>query len=236
MSGAGEGERPLRRVAVFDLDRTITRLPSYTPFLLSTLRGRPLSQLSACAATLPWLLGYLLKTVSRAAVKERMLRLTLAGQPREEVEKQARRFVTAWLEGGLRPAARDVCTRHSKAGDQLMLATASFDFYAGLFAEGLGFDSLVATLSSWSPEGRLLARLDGANCYGEEKLRRVQKALPWPRETCYVIAYSDHHSDLPLLGWADEGVAVNPSRRLAEAAKAQGLRIADWDRPDDEGY
>ncbi len=235
MSAERDSGQPKQRIAIFDLDRTVTRLPTYTPFLLSSLRGQPLRKAAACAATLPWLLGYLAKTVSRAAVKERMLSLSLAGLTRGEVENHAGRFSGDWLERGLRPAARGVCERHAAAGDHLMLATASFDFYARFFAEGLGFDSIVATRSCWSPDARLLPRLDGENCYGAEKLRRVQKALPWPRETCYVIAYSDHHSDLPLLTWADEGVAVNPSRRLAEAAQAQGLRIADWDRPGKEG-
>ena len=228
-SEAGEGGRQ-RRVAIFDLDRTLTRLPTYTPFLLASQRDRPLRRASAVVRVLPTLLAYLAKRVDRKRVKSRMLELTLAGAAREEIEAQSRAFAEDWLARELRPGARPVCAAHSEAGDHLMLATASFDFYARFFAEGLGFDSVAATLSAWSEEDRLLARLEGENCYGEEKLRRVQKALPWPRETCYVIAYSDHHSDLPLLTWADEGVAVNPSRRLAAAAGTQGLRIVDWNQ------
>ena len=227
-AGAGEGERN-RRVAVFDLDRTLTRLPTYTPFLLATQRGRPLRRAASILSALPVLLAYLAKRADRKRVKSRMLELSLAGAERSEVEAHARAFAEDWLNRQLRPGAAPACAAHIEAGDHLMLATASFDFYADRFAEGLGFDSVTATLSAWSAEDRLLARLEGENCYGEEKLRRVQKALPWRRETCYVIAYSDHHSDLPLLTWADEGVAVNPSRRLAAAARAQGLRIADWD-------
>lgn len=228
-SGGSDGQR---RVAIFDLDRTLTRQATYTPFLLASQRGRPLRQACALLGVLPSLLGYAGGRIGRGALKERMLALTLAGATREEVEAHAKGFAAAWLARQLRPAARGICEKHLAAGDHLMLATASFDFYARCFAEGLGLHDVTATLSTWSPEDRLQPLLAGENCYGEEKLRRVQKALPWPRETCYVIAYSDHHSDLPLLTWADEGVAVNPSRRLARAAEARGLRIADWDHPD----
>jgi phosphoserine phosphatase len=46
-----------------------------------------------------------------------------------------------------------------------------------------------------------------------------------------VIAYSDHHADLPLLHWADKAVAVNPTRRLAATAGIEGIAIEDWWRP-----
>lgn len=231
---AGAANAPRRRVAVFDLDRTLTCQATYTPFLLASQSGRPLRQLRGLLGVAPSLLGYAANRITRAALKERMLALSLAGASREEVEERAKSFVAIWLAQQLRPGARAACAAHVEAGDHLMLATASFDFYARYFADSLGFHSVAATLSSWSEAGELLPRLDGENCYGEEKLRRVQKALPWPRETCYVIAYSDHHSDLPLLTWADEGVAVNPSRRLARAAQAEGLAIVDWDRSETE--
>ena len=56
MSAEGDSGQSKQRIAIFDLDRTITRLPTYTPFLLSSLRGQPLRKLAACAATLPWLM------------------------------------------------------------------------------------------------------------------------------------------------------------------------------------
>jgi phosphoserine phosphatase len=56
----------------------------------------------------------------------------------------------------------------------------------------------------------------------------VQRALSADRAQACVIAYSDHHSDLPLLRWADRAVAVCPSAALAAAATAEGFVIESW--------
>jgi phosphoserine phosphatase len=69
---------------------------------------------------------------------------------------------------------------------------------------------------------------------GDKKLAAVQRAVARvesaPRSAT-VIAYSDHHADLPLLHWADQAVAVNPTRRLAATAGIEGIAIEDWGRP-----
>ena len=137
-------------------------------------------------------------------------------------------FVAACVAGGLRPGALRAIAGHRAQGHNLILATASFDFYVEPLGRELGFDSVVATRSAWDRSGRLLGRIDGENCYGAEKLRRLEEALPDLRSNYRVVAYSDSHVDLPLLRWAHEGVAVNPSRRLRRRARSGGLDVVDW--------
>jgi phosphoserine phosphatase len=40
--------------------------------------------------------------------------------------------------------------------------------------------------------------------------------------------FSDHHSDAPMFALAGEGIAVNPTRKLAAMAAARGWRIENW--------
>jgi HAD superfamily hydrolase (TIGR01490 family) len=214
-------------VAVFDLDRTITRRGTCTPFLMHcvpahqrTFRRLPMAI---------WLTAiYTLGLISRDAVKARMLDVNIAGATRAQVASWADTYIEKCMSPHVRPGARQAIAAHRAAGHHLVLATASFDFYAQVFADVLGFDHLIATSSAWDDRGRLRAALGGENCYGQVRFDAVQEyvaaMIPRPR----VAAYSDHHSDVELLRWANEAVAVNPGGRFRRLALAHGFRIADW--------
>ena len=227
MTAPPDGVEPRPVAAIFDLDRTITGRATYTPFLGSVARRRPgaFRHLFAIAAAA---LCYKLGLTSRKRLKEVMLGAVLAGASRPEVAEFAAGFVERWTRSSLRPAATSAIAAHRQAGDYLVLATASFDFYAELFAARLGFDATVATRSDWDDAGRLTGRIDGENCYGAAKLEAVQAALPRLRQDYRVLVYSDHHSDVPLLRWADQAIAVAPSGRLRAIAAAEGFEVREW--------
>ena len=109
-------------------------------------------------------------------------------------------------------------------GHHIVIATASFAFYACAIAALLGVDRVVATGSAWDGD-RLRARIAGDNCYGAAKAAMVAAALPG---VCFVRAYSDHVSDSALFAMATEPVAVTPSRALRLLAGSRGWRIVDW--------
>jgi phosphatidylglycerophosphatase C len=220
---------PISTVAVFDLDRTITRLGTYTPFLWQCLPDVPAAYLRV-PEVLAAGVAYAAKLMTRNAVKARMLRLTIAGTPRDQVTAWSEAFVGRWLQRNVRPGALEAIARHRAAGDHLVLATASFDFYAGVFASRLGFHHVIATASVWDESGRLQPQLGGENCYGPVKFAAVQAYLATMQPKPRVVAYSDHHSDFDLLRGADEGIAVNPSRGLRRMAQVHGLQVVDWDK------
>ena len=174
-------------------------------------------------------LAYKAGLITRKSLKEFMLSRILGGVERGEVARFAQAFVNLCLERELRPGARAAIARHKEAGDFLVLATASFDIYVEDLAKQLGFDTFVCTRAEFDPEGRLSGKVLGENCYGEAKLRAIEQHLPRLAKKYHVIAYSDHHIDMPLLLWADRGVAVNPSPRLRKLAASRGLSTIDWD-------
>lgn len=221
---------PHRPVAVvFDLDRTVTKWGTFTPFLLFAARGRPLKYLLAGPLLLA-ALGYKLGLISRGRLKELMLTAVLGGATRDEVAALAAAFVERRVNPGLRPGALRAIAAHRAEGCYLILATASFEFYVERLGHQLGFDRVVATRSLWDEGGRLVGRIDGENCYGAEKLRRLEEALPGLSADYRVVAYSDSHADEPLLRWADRGIAVNPTRRLRRRAQAGDFELVDWNR------
>ncbi|MEO7169181.1 MAG: HAD-IB family phosphatase, partial [Sphingomonas sp.] len=119
------------------------------------------------------------------------------------------------------------------AGCRLVMATASYGFYAGAIAERLGFDVVIATGVRHDADGRLLARIEGENCYGPAKLRMIQAwmaANGIDRADTAIRFYSDHVSDAPVLDWADEAFAVNAHGPLRALAREKGWPIVDWER------
>ena len=218
-------------VAVFDMDRTITRSGTFSPFLLHFCRTN-----KAKYVHVPYILGsmiaYKAGFFSRKALKERMLDSFLAGLPRRDVSAYARSFLQHLLDNdGFCPGALKAIAGHKDAGHTLVIATASMDFYVEVIAAHLGFDHIVATGSCWTPEDTLTREIIGENCYGSGKLDMVKKALPdidMARENYHVIAYSDHHTDMPLFNWADVAVAVNPNSKLTKLAGQKGFQLDNW--------
>jgi HAD superfamily hydrolase (TIGR01490 family) len=209
--------------AIFDLDKTITRAPTWTRFIFFVNRAR-----IPFLLRLPWLLGHgiahKLGLASRDSVKAHSL-LTLAWLDRDALEKAADTFIAREVAQGLHPGAVAAIKWHTQRGDRLVIATAAVDLLADRLAAALGFDQVIATRLDWAPHGTVPApRMSGANCYGAEKLRRIgEHTFLRP-----VFAYSDHVSDLAMLEQADHGIAVNPSRGLRRAAPERNVRVVDY--------
>ena len=215
--------------AVFDLDRTITRAGTYTPFLFFVARRHP-ARLLWVGPLIVAALAYKLGLISRKRLKEYMLSAILRGEIRDRVAGYADAFAADLTSRGVRPGALKAIEEHRAKGHYLVLATASLDLYVERFADRFGFDAVVATRTSWTSMDCLSGKIDGENCFGIEKLRRLKEVLAGQRDGKVIVAYSDSHADLPLLRWADEAFAVNPSRRLGRLAPTEGFVVVDWNR------
>lgn len=222
-----------RAVAVFDLDRTITRAGTFTPFLLST-RSRPLAKAALMAGILPRMLQYKCGLMERRDLKNRMMALAFAGMRQDQVTTHADAYARLLSSGGYCPGALTAIAGHRAQGHLTVLATAAMDFYAQSIARELEFDAMVATRTRWQsmPDGSAIPQIEGDNCYGAEKLARLQALLREHPDvdpaTCGFYFYSDHHTDIPVFEVASNPVAANPSRRLRRFATANGLPTLNW--------
>jgi HAD superfamily hydrolase (TIGR01490 family) len=220
-------------IAVFDLDGTVTTRDTTAAYLLGYLREHP-RRLVNCLPLAVSAAGFAGGFVDRASMKRAALRAILGGADREEIAAWTGRFVQWCLQTLVRPMARTHIQAHSDAGHRLILASASLDLHVVPIARALGFTEVICTKVAWARDNTISGDLDGDNMRADKKLAAVQSAVALaesaPRSAT-VIAYSDHHADLPLLHWADQAVAVNPTRRLAAAAGIEGIPIEDWGRP-----
>ena len=216
--------------AIYDMDRTVTRHATYTPFLLHCASRRAPWRLLLLPFVLLSMLAYAVKLIDRGRLKEINHRLLL-GHNRHpaELKPLIEGFAKATLASNIRPGARDAIARDKAEGRRVVMATASYRFYAREIAEQLGFDDCIGTNSILGLDERVHAKIDGENCYGPAKLRMIEEWLGKAGlSRAHVRFYSDHASDAPVFEWADEPVAVNPHDRLRRLATERGWKIEDW--------
>jgi len=214
-----------RPLAVFDLDGTITRADTLGPFLLACLLPRPW-RLARLPRVLPAAARYLV-TRDRAALKGALLHATLGGLSRAWLAARSAVYVRWLLRRALYEEALAAIDRHRRQGDRLMLMSASTDLYVPQLARALGFELVQCSQVRWRDDGRLDGRLEGANCRGEEKKRRLL-ALIEREHPVRVYAYGNSAADVPHLLLAQEGYLVNGPRRLPIPA---ALHRVIWSRP-----
>ena len=216
--------------AIYDMDRTVTRHATYTPFLLHCATRRAPWRLLFLPFVVVSMIAYVLKLIDRGRLKEINHRLLL-GHKRHphELKPLVESFADRTIASNIRPGARAAISRDKAEGRRVVLATASYRLYAQAIAERLGFDDVIGTGSIVGLDERVHAKIDGENCYGPAKLRMVSTWLDKSGlERGHVRFYSDHASDAPVFEWADEAVAVNPHAKLARLAATRGWAVEDW--------
>lgn len=219
-------------LAIFDLDYTLTKRGTWGRFVWSTIKWRPhiWVPLWASAGLTQW--KYKQGKVPRVRVKQAMMRWCMVGKTKDEMLKRAEAFAQKEIESGLRPGGMAALQAHKDRGDDIMIASAAVDILVDAIASRLGVVHTVSTNMDWDEHGRLKPTFKSENCYGPEKLRRVQTYLTenaaLKQNHTDITMYSDSYSDLEILTFADLSIAVHPDKRLESHAKQQGWPIKDW--------
>ncbi|SDD77953.1 phosphatidylglycerophosphatase C [Sanguibacter gelidistatuariae] len=197
------------RLAVWDVDRTLTTSDTLLPFLRAVLGPRALALILRGAA-----LAVVRRGGGRAEFKDALLRGALAGWSEVELEALALRYAQSVLETGCRPDSLSRWAWHQRCGDVLALASASPGVYVRPLGALLGADHVVATELECTA-GHLTGARSTLNCRGPEKARRVNDLIADVRPAS-VWAYGDSRSDLATLALAlaDVPVRIRAYRRL----------------------
>lgn len=215
----------MQRLAVFDLDGTLTRHDTFMPFTRGLLARNPVRWLRAPLLLLP-VLAWLLRLIDRGALKGAVLRMLFAGLPRSEIDDWARQFAQHAVTSRMFSESLAAFRTHVAAGDYTVLMSASPDLYVPLIARALGASECVCTPVRWSGD-RLDGRLAGPNCRGEEKARILER-LRGEHPGLAVIGYGNSSADIAHLVRCDEAIYVNASPQARERLIQLGLRCVQW--------
>jgi phosphatidylglycerophosphatase C len=208
MTAAG---RP--RVAAFDVDGTVTRRDCVVPFL------RLVGGTSTLALGLLYRTGRVVPVLTRRdrdALKGVVAHLTFAGRRAADVAALGRAFAGTVHDGWLRSDTMELMETHRAAGDDVVLVSASFEAYLVPLGDRLAVSGVLGTRLVAGSDGRLTGELEGPNCRGPEKVRRLHAWLDrhhGGRDAVDVVAYGDSPGDRELLADADVAHWIAPLGR-----------------------
>lgn len=220
------------RLAIYDLDRTLTRIPTWTPFLLRAAWELAPWRLALIPLIGVAALGRAVGLHDRDRLKMIMHRYLLG--PAIEPAKLAAfvdRFADDMVRNFIQPGARQSLASDADEGRRVVIATAAHRFYVENIARRLNVVDVVATEPSLDCAGMVLPGFGGDNCYGAAKQRMIVRWLEdqgLRREDAHIRFYSDHISDLPTFEWADEAVVVDAGRALRSLAHERGWHVTSW--------
>jgi len=196
---ARQTEGPFRPIVAFDFDGTLTSRDSFVAFLQwQAGMGRYATRLIGLS---PSVIAYGFHR-DRGRLKSRFARAFLGGMSQDEIAAQARRFAEIHARKLFRPDAVRSWKRWQGEGARMVIVTASPEIIVAPFARGLGADLLLGTRLEFDESGRFTGRLDGANCRGEEKVRRLREAFG--EDIRLEAAYGDTGGDHAMLAIAEE--------------------------------
>lgn len=204
-----------RRLAAFDVDGTLTTHDCVVPFLrlVAGTRTIGIDLLQHAGQTTPAIIRR-----DRDAMKALAARAAFRDRPVPEVGRHAAAFARMVHNTRLRPDTLSMLRQHQRDGDIVILVSASFEVYLRPLGGLLGVDDVLAARLATNPARRYTGELDGLNCRGPEKVRRLHAWLDehhgdlGGRDGFHVTAYGDSTGDRELLLDADQAVFVGKRR------------------------
>jgi phosphatidylglycerophosphatase C len=213
------------KLAIFDLDGTLTRRDTLFGFLFGFVRAHP-ERSWRLVVLPPAMAAYFLGGRDRGRLKERLTRALLSGASRAEVGAWTAEYVEHVLKHELCPGARSRLARHREDGDHLVLLSASLDLYVPAIGARLGFHETICTGVRWNGD-RLDGRLTTANRRGAEKVRCVE-AIRAQHPGIEACAYGNDAADLLHLCRVEHGVLANGNEHARRAAARLGIPCESW--------
>jgi HAD superfamily hydrolase (TIGR01490 family) len=189
-------------IAAFDFDGTLTRYDSLPAFLLYSFGIR--KWFLGFFSLLPAFFLYFVGKKSRQETKEAILQKFLRGKTREEIAILAKGFAKEKLDKIMRPCVMEKFVWHQGQGHTCVIVSAGISPYIAAWGKAKGFAKVIASELAFDEEGRCNGKLLGKNCWGEEKVVRLQETFG-SKERYFLYAYGDSRGDKELLSYADEG-------------------------------
>ena len=192
---------PRPALALFDFDGTLTTSESFPAFLRMVV-PKPRLRWGGLLV-LPLVLGYRLRLLSGNTARAAILRIAARGLDAGLVAAAGAAYAREVVPSTLRPDMLARLRWHRDRGDAVVVVSGTFDICIAAWCEAEGVALLASMLEQ--RDGRLTGRYAGAQCAGDEKVRRIRAAYDLSA-FARIHAYGDTVEDLSMLALADEAV------------------------------
>lgn len=185
-----------RDLALFDFDGTLTTRETFPDFMRYAV-ARPRLIVGGVLLA-PMVFGYRRGWVAGNPTRASIVQVGLRGVDAARLRAHGEAFAREVLPGVLRPEAMARLAWHRDRGDRIVVVSGGLDVYLAPWCAAQGVDLLCSVLAE--RDGRITGYA-GAQCVGEEKVRRV-RALCDPQAYAAIHAYGDTHEDQAMLAMA----------------------------------
>ncbi|CAN7230367.1 HAD-IB family hydrolase [Pseudoxanthomonas sp. LjRoot168] len=183
-------------LALFDFDGTLTTRETFPDFMRYAV-ARP-RLLVGGVLLAPVVFGYRRGWVAGNPTRASIVQVGLRGVDASRLRAQGDAFAREVLPSVLRPEAMARLAWHRERGDRIVVVSGGLDAYLAPWCATQGVELLCSVLAERN--GRITGYA-GAQCVGEEKVRRV-RALCDPQAYAAIHAYGDTHEDNAMLAMA----------------------------------
>lgn len=188
------------QIYIYDFDGTLTRRDSFLDFIRYTCGSRSLY----CGLLLfsPLLILMKLRLYANGRAKERLFTHFFQGMSIRVFDDLCAKYGLSRADL-LLDAARKAVNEVASNGYRIFIVSASVDRWVLPFFRDVPNVTVIGTQIEVE-NGLITGRFSTPNCYGVEKVRRIQALLPY-REQYKLIAHGDSRGDKEMLNYADQG-------------------------------
>lgn len=183
-------------LALFDFDGTLTTRETFPDFMRYAV-ARP-RLLAGGVLLAPVVFGYRRGWVAGNPTRASIVQVGLRGVDAVRLRAQGQAFARDVLPAVLRPEAMARLSWHRERGDRVIVVSGGLDVYLAPWCATQAVELACSVLAE--RDGRITGYA-GAQCVGEEKVRRI-RALCDPQAYAAVHAYGDTHEDHAMLAMA----------------------------------
>lgn len=187
-------------IAFFDFDGTITTRD--TLFEIIRFHKGEGALYTGLALLSPALVMMKLGLISKQKGKDLVLRYFFRNTPVDEFRDRCAAFCRDRLPGLIRENAMKEINQHLSKGHRVVVVTASAQEWVKPWCDCQGIECIGTQLEI--RDARVTGRIQGVNCNGEEKVRRIRQQYDLP-VFGDIYAYGDTNGDKPMLQLATFG-------------------------------
>jgi HAD superfamily hydrolase (TIGR01490 family) len=145
---------------------------------------------------------------------KRIKLLQLSSIQMSTIEDYAEQFYNQIVKKKLIYPAIQELQQAKREGLEIVLLSASYSLLLKFFAREFEIHHVISNDISYNPlTNRCKGLIDGKDCFGKEKVKRLDEHFNRSGTSYEVIlAYSDSKSDLPMLEIADEKIVVSKGK------------------------
>lgn len=218
------------KVAIFDFDGTLYAKETFQ-LLMDHLKQHPTHSLKYKAffrKILPLYIGYKMKIVPEAKMKERSMQIyanALHTLSKTEFEHYFDEMKEVMRQAFNKEVVAKV-QQHQNEGMRVMLVSGAYTPLLHAVTAGIEFDTIIGTDIPFTADGGFDHQTEIYHIQGKRKTKMIMKAFEGQQvDWEHSFAYGDSYSDLPVLELVGNPVAVRPEDRLRRIAEERNWTV-----------